>query len=475
MTRRTLSITGVIGLFACADVAAPPARVETAPAANALPGVVFTIMEDLGTLPGGVNSSAAGINASRQVTGWSEIGEGPGITRAFLWTPPGPMLDLGPLPGGGSTRATDVNNAAQVAGWGSGLGWDAFLWEAPGPAVTLGSLSGIDQFAYGINNSGWIVGSAEDPAAKPFVWVPPGPMVGIGDLGGGTGFAASVNDLGEVVGASPTAAGFYRAFHWTNDDGMTELQTLATGDTAGASDIGNGGTVVGWATNQAGDRRAVQWTSPGAEPEDLGTLGGSASAARGVNAAGTIVGGAETAGGDVHAFRRAAGGTLFDLGTLGGPESTAEAVNGAGHAVGWADLAAEERHAVAWWTYVYNDALQCDCEFPDRPVDPRVPGGFKVVILGTRELAVSRVDVNTLSLGDGIGRDTRVAIHRGHLAVRRADENGDGLEDLAVWFDEQTLLDHGDLTPESEALILLGALTDRSNGLWGTTDVEVIR
>jgi probable HAF family extracellular repeat protein len=300
-------------------------------------------------------------------------------------------------------------------------------------------------------------------------------MVNLGNLGAGYGFASGVNDLGEVVGASTTAAGDRRGFHWTQGDGMVELATLANGDTAEATDIGNLGTIVGWSTNGVGNRRAVQWVSPAAASEDLGTLGGGWSVARGVNAAATIVGEAATANGEVHAFRRVAGGPVVDLGTLGGPGSRADAINGGGHAVGRADLGSGEQHAAAWWTYTYNDAIQCNCDYPDMPWDPGSLGGFRVVIKGTRELDVSRVDVNTLSLGDGVGRDTRVAMHRGHLAVQRSDVNGDGLTDLTVWFDERALVEHGDLTPETRTVILLGALTDRSNGIWGASDVQIVR
>jgi probable HAF family extracellular repeat protein len=61
-------------------------------------------MADLGDLPGGRNSSSAhAINASGQVTGYSDTATG---SHAMLWTPSTPngasgsMFDLGDLPGG---------------------------------------------------------------------------------------------------------------------------------------------------------------------------------------------------------------------------------------------------------------------------------------------------------------------------------------------------------------------------------------
>ncbi len=53
---------------------------------------------DLGTLPGGDHSEAAGINAAGQVVGDSTLSGG--LTHAFLYSG-GQMTDLGVLPGGG--------------------------------------------------------------------------------------------------------------------------------------------------------------------------------------------------------------------------------------------------------------------------------------------------------------------------------------------------------------------------------------
>ena len=68
---------------------------------------------DLGTLPGGDESEARGINARGQVVGFSETASGE--FHAFLWED-GRMTDLGTLPGGTSSSAFGINSRGQVVG-----------------------------------------------------------------------------------------------------------------------------------------------------------------------------------------------------------------------------------------------------------------------------------------------------------------------------------------------------------------------
>ena len=76
-------------------------------------------MVDLRTL-GGLNSFAAGVNASGGVVGESDTSSGD--QHAFLWMPnsandsTGSMIDLGTLPGGTSSSASGINDNGQIVG-----------------------------------------------------------------------------------------------------------------------------------------------------------------------------------------------------------------------------------------------------------------------------------------------------------------------------------------------------------------------
>ena len=74
-------------------------------------------MQDLGTLPGGMNSAANAINNSGQVVGYSGNSSSP--EHAFLYSV-GTMQDLGTLSGGSTSCANAINNIGnigQVVGW----------------------------------------------------------------------------------------------------------------------------------------------------------------------------------------------------------------------------------------------------------------------------------------------------------------------------------------------------------------------
>lgn len=75
---------------------------------------------DLHTLPGVAYSVTSAINSLGQVVGSADIDTGKG--RAFLWTRTRGMQDLGTLPGGineayFSSGATGINDLGHVSGW----------------------------------------------------------------------------------------------------------------------------------------------------------------------------------------------------------------------------------------------------------------------------------------------------------------------------------------------------------------------
>jgi probable HAF family extracellular repeat protein len=192
-------------------------------------------MFDLGALPGGSGvSEAKGINASGQVTGFSNV-----VTNvsdhAFLWSPSTPngamgtMVDLGDLPDGDDfSQASAINDHGQVIGFGhAATGTRGFLWTptvpngSTGSMIDLGDLPGgnDNSFASAINSTGQIVGSSGlENVAHAFLWSPTSPNGTVGSMvdlhgSGDEGMASSawgINSHGQIVGQDVSGA-----FLWT--------------------------------------------------------------------------------------------------------------------------------------------------------------------------------------------------------------------------------------------------------------------
>jgi probable HAF family extracellular repeat protein len=121
----------------CANVVLPP----IAFGAHAVLWETDGTPTDLGNLGGTVNTAilgrgniALGINNHSQVVGTSSLA-GNKANHAFLWTKQTGMQDLGVLPGDVNSAATSINDRAQVVGQSYGDGGPmmgnprAFLWE----------------------------------------------------------------------------------------------------------------------------------------------------------------------------------------------------------------------------------------------------------------------------------------------------------------------------------------------------------
>ncbi|EIP96976.1 HAF family repeat protein [Opitutaceae bacterium TAV1] len=189
------------------------------------------------------------LNNSGQVVAYSPTNPGTGESASILWTPGGPD-------GAGTTRYLDgfadakaLNDSGMVVG--SDNGNRAAVWTEAG-GVTI--IPGLDAYQYSnataVNNNGQVIGYHHDESYNTgaFVWTAEGGLVDLGNLGGvdpwnGTGIWAWVNDIndsGQIVGTSYGAAytlfddysesgvreAAERAFIWTAEGGMVDLNTL---------------------------------------------------------------------------------------------------------------------------------------------------------------------------------------------------------------------------------------------------------
>ena len=185
------------------------------------------VVSDLGTLAGAnLSSGATWVSGNATTVGFSANGliDPLGIPemRAVIWTENNKIVNLGTLPGGQQSFATGVNDRKQVSGWSTnaipdpfslvGLGYQSrgFLWRN-GAMQDMGTLGGPDTVTEAINERGQVVGisytssipnpSSGVPTVDPFLWQE-GVMLDIGSLGGTFGVANFINSSGNVVGFS---------------------------------------------------------------------------------------------------------------------------------------------------------------------------------------------------------------------------------------------------------------------------------
>ena len=212
--------------------------------------------------PGYTSSKAYGINNSSHIAGSLS---GPAGMNAAAWSPAGIARILAALPGDQGSEATAINNDGLIVGYSTGSGGArAVLWGAGDKTQDLGILPGrTSSKALAINDKGQVVGSSAGfGVTRAFLWSA-GTMRDLGTLRGGKyNVATAINNSGQVVGNSLDSNGETRAFLWTEEHGLEDLNFLVPPSDnlllVAALDINDKGQIVALGTiyyDVAHDRR----------------------------------------------------------------------------------------------------------------------------------------------------------------------------------------------------------------------------
>ncbi len=174
---------------------------------------------DVGAFPGAEYATADAINDQGQVVGHSG-------GHAFIWSADTGMQRLVGVPG--YSGASDINDSGSVVGWNSE---SAFYWDPENGMDDLQERVAIPSYhsitADAINNKGQIAGLLQSLEAtgdyRAFFLDGPGPAIPL-DFGshGSLYYVADLSDSGIVAANVWTPQGF-RAYVWSEIDGVTEL------------------------------------------------------------------------------------------------------------------------------------------------------------------------------------------------------------------------------------------------------------
>jgi probable HAF family extracellular repeat protein len=202
-------------------------------------------LTDLGTLPGGSDIFAQGLNNLGQVVGHVV---GPALDRAFLWDS-GTMTALDTL-GGDHNEAYSINDLGQVTGWSDVTPGDrythhAFLWDSANGMQDLWKYGVFFNFAGALNNAGEVLGLI-DPLHNgyAYLWnIRDGQVTDLCPRDRGCA-AAAINNLGQVAGSKVFDFDEHAALR--NADGSwQDLGTLSGPGIGYAHGLNDVGQVVG--------------------------------------------------------------------------------------------------------------------------------------------------------------------------------------------------------------------------------------
>lgn len=181
-------------------------------------------VEDLG--PQGLLSTLAKVNIDGEI-----IFESPPDAfngHAFLFESPDPPMEL--APGWYKSKPVAINDEGQVAGYlsnGLNAGF-SFRWDASTGLEDIGTVPGFSATAAAINVSAQIAGSLTSPNGNTQHVFRRSNGTGFVDLGGmgEVNVVGDINSRGDFVGQGRPTSGLKRAFVYTDEGGLQDLNLL---------------------------------------------------------------------------------------------------------------------------------------------------------------------------------------------------------------------------------------------------------
>lgn len=205
----------------------------------------------------GVGSAvAAAVNNNGVVTG--------SFGHAFRWSPTSGLEDLGVLAPGGLSFGLALNDAGEIAGTATTAEnrRHAFIWTRSGGMVDIDTLNSYDALPVAVGAKGAVAGNRLPSLSgdyRAFLWTPATGMRDIGS-GGGRPIVLSMTPGLHMAGFINFAGRPQQAMSWTPATGTRNLGTLG-GQGSEARDVNAKGQIVGFAQNKAGNERAFIWTA----------------------------------------------------------------------------------------------------------------------------------------------------------------------------------------------------------------------
>lgn len=229
----------------------------------------------LGTLSGGVSSTATALNDIGDVVGYTSYSGN--SSQAFIWTSTGGIQAIGAAGPQGQNQANGINNSDSVVGIAGG---QAFRWDSTNGLVLLDATHGGT--ANAVNNSGTVIGSRNSGGSRTIVWSSANTISNPFPVQNTQGYA--INNLGQLAGQQLSGTGGYysdgasfvslggflpeamndsrgiagsisgvAALHFIDTNSTTTIGKLSPSDTSSNSlAINNAGTAVGVSVGTGG-------------------------------------------------------------------------------------------------------------------------------------------------------------------------------------------------------------------------------
>lgn len=184
---------------------------------------------------------------------------------SFMWTAQSGMTVIDPPMGTRNTVPYAVSSNGVIAGeWRELNAERAFRWVANEPAVDLGRLfPGDSAHAWAMSDDGQVVtgSSGSGASSRAFRWTGQSGMI---DLNIPESYALAISANGSVIAGNfnPTIAPGTNLFRWSQSDGLEDLGTLGTNDTYPYF-VGPDGAIIIGTTFDIELFSAFRWTGQG--------------------------------------------------------------------------------------------------------------------------------------------------------------------------------------------------------------------